>query len=100
MLAPASRRIQTLSILSFFAIYFVIWWITLFAVLPIGMKTQGEADEVVPGSIESAPARFRGGRVVAITTVVSAIIYGGWYVATTYLGIGLESLPNLLPKFD
>lgn len=89
-----------MSILSFFAIYFVIWWITLFAVLPIGMKTQAEADDVVPGSVESAPARFRGGKVVAITTVVSAIIYGGWYLATAYLGVGLDSLPNFLPKFD
>ncbi|GEO86395.1 MULTISPECIES: DUF1467 family protein [Alphaproteobacteria] len=87
-------------ILSFFAIYFVIWWLTLFAVLPIGMKTQAEAEEVVPGSIESAPARFRGGRVVFITTLISAIIYGGWYVATGYLGIGLDSLPNFVPKFD
>ena len=89
-----------MSILSFFAIYFVIWWITLFAVLPIGMKTQAEADDVVPGSVESAPARFRGGKVVAITTVVSAIIYGGWYLATAYFGVGLDSLPNFLPKFD
>jgi len=24
------------------AIYFVIWWIVLFAVLPIGVRTQGE----------------------------------------------------------
>jgi len=89
-----------LSILSFFAVYFVIWWITLFAVLPIGMRTQAEADEVVPGSVESAPARFRGGRVVLITTIVSAILYGGWYLVTGYFGVGLDSLPNVLPKFD
>mgnify|MGYP002350039705 CR=1 FL=1 len=86
--------------LSFFAIYFVIWWITLFAVLPIGMRTQAEAEEIVPGSVESAPARFRGGKVVLITTIVSAVIYGGWYVAAAYFGFGLDSLPNFLPKFD
>jgi predicted secreted protein len=89
-----------LSILSFLAVYFVIWWLTLFVILPIGMKTQAEADDVVPGSVESAPARFRGGKVVLITTLVSAVIYGAWYVATTYLGIGLDSLPSILPKFD
>lgn len=87
-------------ILSAFAIYFVIWWITLFAVLPIGMKTQAEANEVVPGSVESAPARFRGGRVVLVTTLVSGLIFFGWYVASTYFGFGLESLPNVVPKFD
>ena len=45
-----------MSILSFFAVYFVIWWITLFAVLPIGMRTQAEADERLarnPGLIAS-----------------------------------------------
>lgn len=86
--------------LSFFAIYFVIWWITLFAVLPIGMRTQAEAEDIVPGSVESAPARFRGGKVVLVTTIVSGVIYGGWYVATAYFGVGLDSLPNFLPKFD
>ena len=86
--------------LSFFAIYFFIWWITLFAVLPIGMRTQAEAEDIVPGSVESAPARFRGGKVVLVTTIVSAVIYGGWYVATAYFGVGLDSLPNFLPKFD
>lgn len=89
-----------MSMLSFFAIYFVIWWITLFAVLPIGMRTQAEAEDIVPGSVESAPARFRGGKVVLVTTIVSAVIYGGWYVATAYFGVGLDSLPNFLPKFD
>lgn len=87
-------------ILSAFAVYFVIWWITLFAVLPIGMRTQAEAEEVVPGSVESAPARFRGGKVVLATTVVSAAIYGAWYAVTAYFGVGLDSLPNILPKFD
>lgn len=30
------------------AIYIFIWWITLFAVLPFGVRTQDEAGEVVP----------------------------------------------------
>ncbi|ATN33975.1 hypothetical protein ACO34A_09155 [Rhizobium sp. ACO-34A] len=85
---------------SAFAVYFVIWWITLFAVLPIGMKTQAEAEEVVPGSIESAPAHFRGGRVVLWTTLVSGVIFGGWYAASTWFGLGMDSLPNIVPKFD
>ena len=27
------------------AIFFVVWWIVLFAVLPFGVRTQGEAGE-------------------------------------------------------
>ncbi|MHB0953673.1 MAG: DUF1467 family protein [Allorhizobium sp.] len=86
--------------LSAFAVYFIIWWVTLFAVLPIGLKTQAESKEVVPGSVESAPARFQGRKVLLLTTGISAVIYGAWYIASTYLGLGLDSLPQIMPKFD
>ncbi|SMD05951.1 DUF1467 family protein [Rhizobium sp. RU36D] len=84
---------------SAFAVYFIIWWITLFAVLPIGMRTQAEDNVVVPGSVESAPARFRGLRVVALTTLISAFIYVVWYIADVYFGIGIDSLPRMVPDF-
>ncbi len=62
------------------AIYFIIWWVTLFAVLPWGVRTQGEAGEVVPGTIESAPVRPRLLKVFIATTVVSGIVFlGVWY---------------------
>ena len=32
------------------AIYFLIWWVTLFAVLPWGISNQEESGEVVPGT--------------------------------------------------
>jgi predicted secreted protein len=37
------------------AIYVVIWWTVLFAILPIGVRTQGEDGFVVPGTPASAP---------------------------------------------
>lgn len=56
------------------ALYFVIWWTVLFAVLPIARgQTQGEAGEVVPGTPESAPSRLRMGRVVLITSITAAV---------------------------
>ncbi|MGL4496733.1 MAG: DUF1467 family protein, partial [Beijerinckiaceae bacterium] len=33
---------------SLIAIYFVIWWIILFAVLPFGVRSQVEEGKVVP----------------------------------------------------
>ena len=54
------------------AIYVVIWWTVLFAILPIGVRTQGEDGAVVPGTPESAPTRPRLLRVVLLTTLVSA----------------------------
>lgn len=41
------------------SLYFVIWWILLFAVLPFGVQSQAEAGEVVPGTDPGAPAAPR-----------------------------------------
>jgi predicted secreted protein len=57
------------------AIYFIIWWTVLFAVLPFGVRTQGEAGEVVPGTPESAPVAPRMLRTFAITTVVAGAVF-------------------------
>lgn len=63
------------------AVYFVVWWTTLFAVLPIGVRTQQETGEVVPGTPESAPAHFRVLRVLAINTVVATVVFAIIWVA-------------------
>ncbi len=57
------------------ATYFIIWWTTLFAVLPFGLKTQGEAGEVVPGTPEGAPVKPHILRLFAINTVVSLVTF-------------------------
>lgn len=49
-----------MQLFTMFAVYFIFWWITLFAVLPFGLKTQQENNDVVLGTIESAPSNFRG----------------------------------------
>ena len=86
--------------LSAFAVYFIIWWLTLFAVLPLGMRSQRDEGEVTLGTVESAPARFRAGRVLLLTTAISAVLYGGWFVLSTYFGISLSTLPRVVPVFD
>ena len=45
-----------MDILQSIAVYIFIWWITLFLVLPFGVRTQQEEGSVVPGTPESAPA--------------------------------------------
>lgn len=84
---------------SAFAIYFIIWWLTLFIVLPLGLRTQAEENEIVPGSVESAPARFRALRVFLMTTVLAAIIQLAWYILSVKLGYGLDAIPQFAPKF-
>ncbi len=57
------------------AIYVVIWWTVLFAILPIGVRTQGEDGVVVPGTPASAPTKPRLLRVVGLTTAISTLVF-------------------------
>jgi predicted secreted protein len=75
------------------ALYFVIWWTVLFAVLPFGVRTQGEAGSTVPGTPSSAPARARIGRVFAINTVVATAVFALVWAAIAWRLVPLESIP-------
>ena len=75
------------------AIFFVIWWLVLFTILPIGVSTQGEEGEVVPGTPESAPATPRLGRKFLITTVIAGIIFGAFYGAVAWQLIDIRAIP-------
>jgi predicted secreted protein len=72
------------------AIYVVIWWTVLFAILPIGVRTQGEDDVVVPGTPESAPTRPRLLRVVVLTTLVSGLVFAALWAAVQYGVLDLQ----------
>jgi predicted secreted protein len=65
------------------ALYFVIWWMSLFAVLPLGVKSQFEAGEVVPGSEGAAPQRPMLLKKAAITTVIATIVFAIVYLVVT-----------------
>jgi predicted secreted protein len=60
--------------LSYFAVYFVVWWLCLFLVLPWGARSQVDADEIVPGTEPGAPAVMRYWRKLLATTVLSAVV--------------------------
>jgi len=74
------------------AIYIVLWWTVLFAVLPIGLRTQGEEGSVVPGTPESAPLHPRLMRVALLTTAVSTVIYAAIWAGVQYGWIDLAML--------
>jgi predicted secreted protein len=74
------------------AIYFLTWWIVLFAVLPLKVRTQGEAGDVVSGTPSSAPAKPAILVKFAITTVVAAIVFAG-LMGVLNSGLGLDDIP-------
>jgi len=79
------------------AIYVVIWWLVLFAVLPIGVKTQDDDGETVLGTVSSAPAGPHMLRAVLWTTVVSLMIFGFLLLLTQYFGLSIDDIPDVLP---
>jgi predicted secreted protein len=80
------------------AIYFVIWWIVLFAILPIRVRSQAEAGDVVPGTEASAPERPRLLLKAGLTTIVAGVVFLGLR-ALLDSGLGLDDIP-FLPRFD
>jgi predicted secreted protein len=77
------------------ALYFIIWWTVLFAVLPFGIRTQAEEGRVVPGTPESAPVRPRLIRIFLINTLVATAVFGCVLVAIVYRLIPISDVPVL-----
>ena len=62
------------------AIYFVIWWITLFAVLPFGIRNAHEAGEKVEeGNDAGAPMVHGLLWKAAVTSVIALLLFGVVY---------------------
>lgn len=62
------------------AIFFLIWWVVLFAVLPWGVRSQHEGGEVAPGTDPGAPAVPRLARKLLWTTLVAGVVFATFYV--------------------
>jgi predicted secreted protein len=85
-----------MSLATSIAIYFIIWWVVLFAVLPWGVRSQHEAGEIAPGSDPGAPTIPRLKRKLVWTTIVAALVFALWHVVYTYRLITLDDLAALL----
>jgi predicted secreted protein len=67
------------------AVYFVIWWTVLFAVLPFGVRSQAETGEITQGTEPGAPALPGLLRKALITTAIAAVVFViVWYVWATF----------------
>ncbi|MFA6265385.1 MAG: DUF1467 family protein [Pseudolabrys sp.] len=77
------------------AIYFLIWWITLFAVLPWGVRSQRESGEFAEGTDPGAPATHRVWMKLVYTTVVASVIFTMLYLAYTNDLLPLEFLKRI-----
>ncbi len=66
------------------AFYLLFWWLSLFCVLPFGVRTNEEVGlEHGRGHAESAPHSFSFGKVALRTTIVSIILFAIYYLIYT-----------------
>jgi predicted secreted protein len=81
------------------AIYLLIWWVLLFAMLPIGVRTQSDEGEVTPGTAESAPLAPRLLLKMLATTVISGIVFAAVYAVMELHVISLDDIP-FFPRYE
>lgn len=78
-------------------VYVLIWWVTLFAVLPIGTQPDPEGDPTA-GGWRGTPQQPRMLRKVVITTLVATVLWLGAYglIASDWLSFrsGWLALPE------
>jgi predicted secreted protein len=75
------------------AIYLLFWTLSLFLVLPWGVRTtEEEGARPEAGHAESAPHRFRAKRVVLWTTIVATVLFGLYYANYVAGWITVEEL--------
>ena len=75
------------------AIYFLIWWIVLFVVLPWGVRAQGEGG--APGTDPGAPVMTNLKLKLVWTTLVTTVIFAGLFLVYTRKLVSLEDLATL-----
>lgn len=88
-----------MSWVSALAVFFIVWWVVLFAVLPFSLRTQEEDGDVTLGTAASAPRGRHVGRAVLRTTIVTLIIVGLFYLLTLGFGFSFDDLPQIVPDF-
>ena len=88
-----------MSPISAFAIFYIIWWVTLFTVLPFGVRSQAEDGEAVLGTERGAPVQPRLLRKLAMTTAISVVIFAAFWYLTITLGFSVDDLPRIVPDF-
>lgn len=78
-----------------FAIYFLMWVICAFVMLPFGLRTPDETGEaLLKGQADSAPSNFRPMMVVLRATVLSGFLFGLYYANYVEGWVTVEMLPG------
>jgi predicted secreted protein len=84
-----------MNLYAIFAIYFLMWVISAFIMLPFGIRTPDETGEVMlKGQADSAPSNFRPAVVMLRATILATVLFALYYVNYVQGWLTLEMLPG------
>lgn len=87
-----------MAITSMGVVFAVVWFMTLFVVLPLGARSQGDVGEVEPGTPASAPSGEVMRRKFKITTIVAILIAVPVILVINYQLVSVDDI-DLFKRF-
>ncbi|MGR3484529.1 MAG: DUF1467 family protein [Paracoccaceae bacterium] len=78
-----------MGITSALVLFAVVWFMVLFIVLPLRLRTQGDEGDVVPGTHAGAPSTFDPRAKVRLTTIWAIVI---WAILAAIIWSGVISV--------
>jgi len=82
---------------SAFVVFLIIWWVVLFAILPIGVRGQAEEDDVARGTEPGAPTKANMLWKVKVTTIITLVL---WLIICAVITFGLIDLEWLVGDIE
>ncbi len=61
-------------------VFWLLWWVLLFPILPIGVTSQTEDGDVVAGSEPGAPSRPNLAKKVWWTTIITSALWSVYFI--------------------
>ncbi|GBF58427.1 hypothetical protein PbB2_02111 [Candidatus Phycosocius bacilliformis] len=72
------------------AIFLTMWWVVLFCVLPIGVRSQEETGQIVAGTEPGAPVIANIKQKMLVTTGITVVIWCVFALIVTSGWVSLE----------
>lgn len=64
--------------------FLIVWWLVLFCVLPIGVRSQAESGDIVPGTEPGAPVTPNLWKKAKWTTGIAFVVWGIMFLVVNY----------------
>lgn len=84
--------------LTAFAVYFIIWWVTLFMVLPYGNRSQAEDGVIIEGTDPGAPTLTNLPKKLFWNSIIAFILFALYWGITSYFDWDFSDVPSIFPE--